>query len=167
MTDGWESVPVRVCDSNTDRIITGLLLNPDQGEELHHHEDLGIRLILLGFVLHHLESTACVIVDVYRVCEVCGHLFSSALTFLHHADAETLLKAAVLAAIASPLVHRTVLTGQTHILGIFLNGALRKTQTHIPTISLQRLAGTRRQSTNTLFNSISVLLCFFFYLSEE
>ena len=76
------------------------------------------------------------------------------LTFLHHADTQTLLKAAVLAAVASPLVHRTVLTGQTHILGVFLHGALRRER---------RDRHTDNQPPNTinhlifdLFNSISV-----------
>lgn len=46
------------------------------------------------------------------------------LTFLHHAHTQALLKAAVLAAVASPLVHRTVFTGEAHILGVFLHGAL-------------------------------------------
>lgn len=58
-------------------------------------------------------------------------------TFLHHPHAQTLLKAAVLAAVASPLVHRTVLTGQTDILGVFLHGALEKEETSMPIISLQ------------------------------
>lgn len=76
-----------------------------------------------------------------------------ALTFLHHAHAQTLLEAAVLAAVASPLVHRTVLTGQTHILGVFLHGALQR----------RRHRHTDNQPPNTiihlmfdLFNSISV-----------
>ena len=58
-------------------------------------------------------------------------------TFLHHAYTQALLKAAVLAAVASPLVHRTVLTGQTHILGVFLHGPLEKQETGIPIISHQ------------------------------
>lgn len=57
---------------------------------------------------------------VRRECEVIPCLF----TFLDHAYAQALLEAAVLAAVASPLVHRTVLAGQTHILGVLLHGAL-------------------------------------------
>lgn len=48
------------------------------------------------------------------------------LTFLHHANTQTLLEPAVLTAVAPPLVHWTVLTGQTHILGVFLHGALER-----------------------------------------
>lgn len=70
---------------------------------------------------------------------VCNQLVSGVgvLTFLHHAHTETLLKAAVLAAVAPPLVHRTVFTGQTHILGVFLHSALWKREKGIPIISLQ------------------------------
>lgn len=78
------------------------------------------------------------------------------LTFLHHAHTETLLEAAVLAAVASPLVHRTVLTGQTHILGVLLHGALERERE-------RRNRHTDNQPPNTiihlicdLFNSISV-----------
>lgn len=53
-------------------------------------------------------------------------VFLGGLTFFHHAHTQTLLEAAVLAAVASPLVHRTVLTGQTHVLGVFLHGALQR-----------------------------------------
>lgn len=59
------------------------------------------------------------------------------LTFLHHAHTQALLKAAVLAAVASPLVHRTVFTGKAHILGVFLHGALEKQDTGKEIISLQ------------------------------
>lgn len=60
-----------------------------------------------------------VVVHHHRKCE--GQwLF----TFLDHANAQALLEAAVLAAVASSLVHRTVLAGQTHILGVLLHGAL-------------------------------------------
>lgn len=52
------------------------------------------------------------------------------LTFLHHADTQALLETAVLAAVASPLVHGTVFTGQTHVLGVFLHGALRRARTN-------------------------------------
>lgn len=52
------------------------------------------------------------------------------LTFLHHADTQALLETAVLATVASPLVHGTVFTGQTHVLGVFLHGALRRAQTN-------------------------------------
>lgn len=64
------------------------------------------------------------------------------LTFLHHANTQTLLKAAVLAAVTSPLVHRTVLAGQTHILGVFLHSALRREETGIPIISHQTQSST-------------------------
>lgn len=90
----------------------------------------------------------CVLACNFSMC-VC---VVTSLTFLHHANAQTLLKAAVLAAVASPLVHRTVLTGQTHILGVFLHGALQK----------KRNRHTDNQPPNTighrfdLFNSISV-----------
>jgi hypothetical protein len=43
-----------------------------------------------------------------------------------HADVEALLEAAVLAAIAATLVHRTVLLGQAHVLGVLLHGALEE-----------------------------------------
>lgn len=52
------------------------------------------------------------------------------LTFLHHADAQALLEATVLAAVASPLVHGAVFTGQTHVLGVFLHRALRRERTN-------------------------------------
>lgn len=64
------------------------------------------------------------------------------LTFLHHAHTQTLLKAAVLAAVASPLVHRTVLAGQTHILGVFLHSALQTEETGKPIISHQTQSST-------------------------
>lgn len=66
---------------------------------------------------------------------MCPQLVSGVifLTFLHHAHTQALLKAAVLAAVASPLVHRTVLAGQAHILGIFLHGALQKQNAHTHT----------------------------------
>lgn len=47
------------------------------------------------------------------------------LTFFHHANSHTLLKAAELAAIASPLVHRAVLVSQTHVLSMLLNSSLQ------------------------------------------
>lgn len=71
---------------------------------------------------------------------MCVHFVS--LTFLHHADTQTLLKAAVLAAVASPLVHRTVLAGQTHILGVFLHSALKREETGMPIISHQTQSTT-------------------------
>ena len=50
-----------------------------------------------------------------------------------HADGETFLEAAELAAVAPPLVDGAVAVGQTHILGAFLNGPLEE--------SLAALAG--------------------------
>jgi len=91
----------------------------------------------------------CVLVCSDSGSQVCGHFVS--LTFLHHADTQTLLKAAVLAAVASPLVHRTVLTGQTHIFGVFLHGALernRHSDNQPPNTISHRLFD--------LFNSISL-----------
>lgn len=79
------------------------------------------------------------------------------LTFLHHAHSQTLLKAAVLAAVASPLVHRTVLAGQTHILGVFLHSAL---QTEENRQTNNQLPNTIKHLILDLVNSISV---FFFY----
>ena len=60
------------------------------------------------------------------------------LTFLDHANAQALLEATILAAVASPLVHRTVLTGQTDILGIFLDCSLEKS-TNAKTTSASKL----------------------------
>jgi len=45
---------------------------------------------------------------------------------LHHAHRQTLVEAAVLAAVAAPLVHRAVLVGQAHVLGVLLDGALEE-----------------------------------------
>ena len=46
------------------------------------------------------------------------------LTFFNHADGKTLLEATELATIPSALVDRTVLSGQTDVLGSFLNRSL-------------------------------------------
>ena len=54
------------------------------------------------------------------------------LTFLHHADTQALLEATILAAVTSPLVHWTVLAGQTDILGIFLDCSLEKSRNAKP-----------------------------------
>jgi len=112
-----------VCDAATGQIITGLL-NPDCRDKLHHH-GLKVRFVYPPGVC------------VFKKC-----VSSVFLTFLDHAHTQTLLKAAVLAAVASPLVHRTVLTGQTHILGVFLHGALWREETGIPIISLQTQSAT-------------------------
>lgn len=53
---------------------------------------------------------------------VCVFVFD---TFFHHAYTETLLEAAVLAAISSPFVHRAVFTCQTHVLRILLHRPLQ------------------------------------------
>lgn len=98
-----------VCDAAIGQVITGTL-NTDCADKLYHHE-LKVRFAApLSYVLLVVRPTP----GVWR------------LTFLHHADTQALLEAAVLAAVASPLVHRTVLTGQTHILGVFLHGALER-----------------------------------------
>lgn len=100
---------MEVCDAAIGQVITGLL-NTDCTDKLYHHELKVSCCAPLSYVLLVLLS-------------ISGVWF---LTFLHHANTQTLLKAAVLAAVASPLVHRTVLTGQTHILGVFLHGALER-----------------------------------------
>lgn len=51
------------------------------------------------------------------------------LTFFNHADAETLLKPAVLASVPTSLVHWTVFVRQTNIFCIFLNCSLQKCNT--------------------------------------
>ena len=48
-----------------------------------------------------------------------------ALTFFDHADSHALLKAAELASVASPLVHRAVLVAQAHVFSMFLNCSLQ------------------------------------------
>lgn len=94
-----------VCDAATGQVITGLL-NTDCTDKLYGHVEA--------------EADILCSIIVWTCCPV------RCLTFLHHANTQTLLKAAVLAAVASPLVHRTALTGQTHILGVFLHGALER-----------------------------------------
>lgn len=116
-----------VCDAATAQAITGLL-NPDCRD----------------FLIMDWRSDLCCTILVC-VCPLVQKVFRCAvisLTFLHHADTQTLLEAAVLAAVASPLVHRTVLTGQAHILGVFLHGALGREETGIPIISLQTQSTT-------------------------
>lgn len=60
-------------------------------------------------------------------------------TFFHHAYTETLLEAAVLAAISSSFVHRAVFTGQTHVLRILLHRPLQP-----PTINREK--GERKKN---------------------
>lgn len=48
-------------------------------------------------------------------------------TFFDHSHGETLLEATELAAIASPLVNRTVLLSKTNVLGRLLNSSLKET----------------------------------------
>ena len=43
-----------------------------------------------------------------------------------HADSQTLLKAAKLTPVPTPLINRAIFIGQANIFGVFLNGALEK-----------------------------------------
>lgn len=60
------------------------------------------------------------------------HSFKRYITFLDHSNAETLLKTAKLTSVPSPLIHRTVFVGETHIFSIFLHCALSDKKTNEP-----------------------------------
>lgn len=55
-----------------------------------------------------------------------GIIIAIVLTFFNHADAETLLKPAVLTSVTTSLVHWTVFICQTNIFCVFLHCSLRK-----------------------------------------